>query len=225
MSQRPIACLPCGLIHHLPEGVREAAASIRGFADRHADHQLRFVLPADEGAWELMRGNADVKAALQAEQTMTVTNLHSLASSATAGWSSASVDNTANLYLDAWLQIVLDPANTAPANSKSFFVYAYGGTNSGDFTTTGAATGGTPGTEGALTFPDVTANPVGLPRIGLIPYVNADVIQKSRPFSIGLAFGGELPPFWGAALINHSGAALASSLNTVKYRGKYATVI
>jgi hypothetical protein len=40
---------------------------------------------------------ADIKLAYQTEQTMTVTNLHSLASSATAGWQSAVVDNTTNL--------------------------------------------------------------------------------------------------------------------------------
>lgn len=232
MSQRPIACLTCLLIHDLPDGVREAAASIRDFVDRHDGHQVRFVLAADEAAHARQRGrlkgwrsNADIKLAFASEQTFTTTNLQSLANSATAGWSSASVDNTSNLYLDALVQVVVDPANTAPANSRAVLVFAYGGTNSSDFTTTGAASGGTPGSEGALTFPDVTTSPVGLPQIGSLPYVNADVVQKSRPMSVGLVFGDVLPPFWGVAILNHTGAALASSGNTVKYRPTYATVI
>jgi len=224
MSQRPIACIPCGLIHQLPLGVREAAASIRHFAERHDGHELRYALPADEAAWELFRGNADVKHALQAEQSFTVTSLHSLANSATAGWSSAKVDNTSDLFLDAIVAVKLDPANTAPANLKAFFVFAYGGTNATDLTTTGATSGGTPGTEGALTFPDITANPIGLALVDKMPYVNADVVQVSRALSIAAVFG-ILPPHWGIAILNHSGAALAASGNAVTRRGLYATVI
>lgn len=166
---------------------------------------------------------ASVKQALQSEQTMTSTNLQSLASSATAGWGGGVVDNTSDLFLDVLVTITLDPANTAAANSKAFFVYAYGGTNTNDVGTTGASSGGAAGSQGALTFPDVTANPVNLPLLGVIPYVSADVTLE-RTFSLAQAFGGVLPPFWGVALVNHSGAALASSGNTVKYRGVYATV-
>lgn len=217
-----VACWTCARAHALPADPRQALASAQGFFERHLGHAVNwFEAPALAGVWT---PNADVKGALQSEQTMTVTNLHSLASSPTAGWGSASVDNTANLFLEALVQAVLDPANTAPANSKAFFVYAYHGSNSGDLTTTGAATGGTPGSEGALTFPDVTTNPVGLGApIGMIPYVNADVVQKSRLMSV--MGGGPLSPFWGVALVNHSGAALAASGNTMKYRGVYATVI
>ena len=62
---------------------------------------------------------------------MTVTNLHSLASSATAGWQSAVVDNTGTIYMDALVQIVLDFANTAPANSKGVYIFAYAGLETG----------------------------------------------------------------------------------------------
>lgn len=152
------------------------------------------------------------------EQALTVTNLHSLASSATAGWGSQAIDNTGNLYLGAEVTVYLDPANTAPANSKAFFVYAYGSTNSTNYGTTGAATGGTCGTEGALTFPDVTTTPNNMKLLGTINYQNADVPQMGT-FNVESAFGGILPPFWGVAIVNHSGAALAASGNYVKWRG------
>ena len=74
-----------------------------------------------------------------ASTAMTVTNLHSLASSATAGWGSAEVDNTSNLYFDAHVTVVLDPANTAPANSKAFLVYAYGGVDTGRYRFSGCS--------------------------------------------------------------------------------------
>lgn len=222
---RPLACHTCRIIHRLPEGAREAVASAQGFADRHSGHEIRFVLTALEAREEQWRGNADVKLAIEgSEQAFTVTNLHSLASSPTAGWGSAGVDNSANLYLDVQVQVTLDPANTAPASSKAFFVYAFAGLNSSDYQTTGASSGGSPGSQGALTFPDITANPIPLPQIGRIPYLVADVVQKSVPMRLAAHFGGALPLFWGVAIVNHSGAALAASGNAVKYRGEFVTV-
>lgn len=153
---------------------------------------------------------------------LTVTNLNSLASSPTAGWNSDPIDNTTNLYSDILIEITLDPANTAPANSKAFFIYAYAGEGS-LYESTGAASSATPsGAEGALTYPDVTANPCNLHRVGVIAYVVADVPQ-TRFFTLAQAFGGIIPPKWGLGIVNHSGAALAASGNTIKWRGVYAT--
>src|SRR5687767_8620983 len=94
---------------------------------------------------------ATIKSLFSSVQTMTVTALHSLASSATAGWQSAVVDNTTNLYLDALVQVVLDFANTAPANSKCAYIYAYSGI---DTTYSNPALG----SEGTITLVDITAN-------------------------------------------------------------------
>lgn len=167
---------------------------------------------------------SDIKLKYAAEAALTVTGLHSLASSATAGWTSAVIDNTTNLYEDVLLDIVLDPANTAPANSFGFYVFGFGGTNSSDLHTTGAASGDTPGTEGALTFPDVTAGPVNMPLIGFIPYIAQNAVVK-RTFAVAPAFGGLLLPYWGVAILNHSGAALAASGNAINMRGVLRQVI
>lgn len=149
---------------------------------------------------------------------LTVTNLNSLASSATAGWCSAAIDNTSDLYSEIELQITLDFANTAPANSKCVYVYAYFGDGS-VYETTGATSSGTTGAQGALTFPDVTANATGLRLIGVISYVVADVPQ-TKFFSMNF---GHVPPKWGIALVNHTGAALAASGNNIYWRGVYDT--
>jgi hypothetical protein len=158
----------------------------------------------------------DIKAQLGSVQTFTVTNLHSLASSATAGWQSAEVDNTSNEYLDALVQVVLDFANTAPANSRGAYVYAAGGLE------TGVLSNPASGSQGAITLLDVTANAQNLRLIGFIPYATQDEVAESSPMSVAAAFGGILPPFWSIVIINHSGAALAASGNTVKWTPVFA---
>ena len=128
-----VSCLTCGLSHRLPTDPAQSAASERGFRDRHAGHSVttgRLASPA----WQTAYGgswNADIKVALQSVQTMTVTNLHSLANSATAGWQSAVVDNTSNLFLDALVMVVLDFSSGGPGSSKAAFLWAYGGIESG----------------------------------------------------------------------------------------------
>lgn len=169
---------------------------------------------------------AVVLTAFQGIQTFTITSLNSLASSLTAGWGSAPVDNSATLYLDALVQLNLAAVATAAGSLKGFYVYAYGltdpaGTN---YTTTGVASG-TPGTQGALTFPDITANPINLPLIGVVPYLTTSVAINSAPMSVAKGFGGMLPQKWGIAIINASGVTIAASGNSVQYTGVYQTVV
>lgn len=164
--------------------------------------------------------NADVKQAFGTSIGMTVTNLHSLASSTTAGWQSIGIDNQTNLYLDDLFQFVLDFANTAPANSKCAFLFAAHSMDNGT-TYTNPATGA----EGTCTFVDVTTTPQRMPSLGQIPYTTQAETAKSRAFSMAATNCGVLPALYSVALINHSGAALEASGNTVKHSGVYATVI
>ncbi|HZI95078.1 MAG TPA: hypothetical protein VFE84_12600 [Patescibacteria group bacterium] len=161
---------------------------------------------------------SNIKSAYDTLVTMTVTNLQSLASSATAGWQSGVVDNTSNLWLDALVTVVADFANTTPANSKKLFVFAYGGIESGVYSNPAS------GTEGAITLLDVTTTPQNLRYLGDVPYTTQDEVAESSPMSVAAAFSGVLPPYWGVVIINHSGAALAGSGNTVKWKPVYSTV-
>ena len=162
---------------------------------------------------------SDIKSAYGSVQTMTVTNLHSLANSATAGWQSAVVDNTSNLYLDALVTVVLDFANTAAANSRQAFIFAYGGIESGVYSNPAS------GSEGTITLTSVVTSAQNLRLIGVVPYTTTDEIAESSPMSVAAAFGGVLPPYWGIVIINYSGAALHSANNTVKWRPVYATAV
>jgi len=147
---------------------------------------------------------------------LTVTNLHSLASSATAGWQSAVIDNSSDLFEDAAVQVVLDFANTAPANDKAAYVYVYSGLET---TYTNPASG----SEGTVTLTSVVTTAQNLAFLGSMPYNTADEVVESKVWSVAAVHGGIMPIKWGIIIINFSGAALAASGNTVKYAGVYRT--
>lgn len=180
-----------------------------------------FALRSSVGEWalaDLYRPNADVKQANQALQTMVVTNLHSLASSATAGWQSAGVDYSSLLYIDDQWEFFFDTANTAAANSKSFFCYAAHSLDGTNYTSPAT------GSEGTITVVDITANPIPLVRLGSVPYITTNENPRGPVMSMAATLNGALPDHASVAVINHSGAALSASGNTVKHRGVFATV-
>lgn len=144
--------------------------------------------------------------------SMTVTNLHSLASSATAGWQSAAVDNSSTVYEDAHVQVVLDMANTAPGVDKCVYVMAYSALET---TYTNPASG----TEGTITLTNITNTGQNLRPIGVIPYTTQAETIESSVMSVAGAFGGCLPVKWGIVIVNYSGASLEASGNTVKWVG------
>ena len=153
------------------------------------------------------------------EITITTTSLDSLANSATAGWGSGYIDNTTNKYQDISLNLRLTFANTVPANNKAVSVFLFSGNNTADLGTTGATSGGTCGTVGALTFPDITTLTNNLALAGFVfhPANFASDTQK-KTILLSQYFGGPIPPYWGVALVNYSGAALSTG-NVLKYTG------
>lgn len=162
---------------------------------------------------------ASVKRAFGTATAFTKTNAN-IATSATAGWKSNAIDNSSNLYIDALVQVELAAVNTAPANSKAVFLYAYSLVNGTAYTSTGDGT--IDGTEGTLTFPDVTANAVPIPLLGVVPYPTQNKAINSAAFSVARCFGGTLPPKWGIAMINHTGMTL--SVTNIYYIEVYETV-
>lgn len=159
--------------------------------------------------------SGDVKLRYGTVTSMTVTSLNSLASSTTAGWQSAAVDNSTDLYENAFVQVIVDMANTAPANSKALFVYAYGALET-------SYTNPASGSEGTITLTDVTTTSQNLRLIGTMPYNTADEVIESDIFEVSP--GGVLMPKWGIVIINHTGAAIAASGNSVKWAGVYRNV-
>jgi hypothetical protein len=157
---------------------------------------------------------ATVKQAFGTATAFTKTNAN-LANSATAGWMSNAIDNTTTLALDALVTIELAAVNTAPANSKAVFLYAFAIVDSAGSAYTGSGDTVPSGSEGTLTFPDVTANAIPMPLLGVVPYPVQNKAINGGPFSVAACFGGTLPPKWGVAMVNHTGMTL--SVTNIKY--------
>ena len=166
-------------------------------------------------------GNANVKQAFQSSQTFTLTSAN-LTNSATAGWKSAAVDNTTNLYDDALVMARLAAVNTAPANSRAIFFFAHGLVDDANSNYTSTGDGIPDGSVGTITFPDVSTAVLTCPTLGVIPYPTQNKALNGGPWSVAQAFGGILPPKWCITMVNYSGMTL--SVTAIEYRGVYWTV-
>lgn len=140
---------------------------------------------------------------------MTVTNLQSLASSATVGWQSDKVSNISLLVNDFEIFVKLTTANTAPANDKAMYVYACPFYTTDGGTTWFAASQGTTtlptGSEGASTI----ASPNNLRLLGVLNYTTQQMVVQDT-FLLSNCFGNHLPDGFSIIIINFSGAALST---------------
>lgn len=159
-----------------------------------------------------------------ASVAMTVTNLHSLAADNSTGypligWSSASVTNTSNEYVDYLLSGTF---TTHASNRQAGYIYVYviGALN--DTPTWPAAATGTWGTQGAASFTD-TEERDGFARlmVALPVDTTASSIVGFPPTSIAQLFGGIVPTHWAVFVSTNATttttAALASSGSAVYY--------
>jgi hypothetical protein len=170
--------------------------------------------PADQQHAIIDSGSCAITAALTAKQNygaytaLDVTNLQSLANSATAGWKSAVVDNRTTKAQDYRISVKLPTANTAPASPSVVYVYIAPGMYNGAAWV--FADGGTvtppDGTEGTYTIAATTNN---LKFLGALAYTTQQqVIQGSLCLSD--AVGAAMPEGFVVIIINNSGAALST---------------
>ncbi len=148
---------------------------------------------------------------------MTVTNLQSLASSATAGWQSARVDLQSSVKpVDVEIFIKLTTANTAPANDKAMHVYIVPMITTDGGTTWLAADQGTTtlptGSEGTTTIavPNDMAGPVDL------SYTTQQMVCQ-KYMNLSQFVGSSMPDGFSIIIVNFSGAALSTGC-VVAYR-------
>lgn len=144
----------------------------------------------------------------------TITNAN-LATSATAGWQSNAIDNSSNLYDDALVLTDFAAVNTAPANSKAILLFAFALVDASGAIYTSTGDGAPGGSEGTLTYPDITSLSVVAPILGVVPYPVQNKILRGGPFSVARCFGGVLPPKWAIGMVNHSGMTL--NVTSIKY--------
>lgn len=147
---------------------------------------------------------------------MTVTNLQSLASSATAAWQGARLDLQALGALDVEFFVKLTTANTAPANDKAMYIYACPFITTDGGTTWFASDQGTTtlptGTEGTTTL----AFPHDLKPLGVLNYTTQQMVCQGV-FNLSSAVGQSMPDGVSIIILNYSGAALSTGC-VVAYR-------
>jgi hypothetical protein len=145
-------------------------------------------------------------------QAVTIT-LNSLNN--TLARSSAAIDNTTNLYVDALIQLTIKTGGTSTQASGVINIFAYGTTDGGTTYPDGS------GTDVGLTL----LKPTNFVMIGQINAVANAVVYKSEPFSIAAAFGGVLPASWGIVVENQTGDNLdATAGGSVTYQGIKASI-
>jgi hypothetical protein len=139
--------------------------------------------------------SGDIKLQYVASVAATVTNLHSLASSQdwTAGWTSNSVNNTSNEYLD-YLYGFTFTTHASNRQAGAINIYIIAALN--DTPTWPATSGGTIGTEGALSFTDAEERDSLCRLLGSITVDNtASAIYTFPATGIAQLFGGVIPPY------------------------------
>ena len=157
---------------------------------------------------------ADIKVKYPAAATaLTVTNLHSLASSVTwvTGWTSGTVDNTTNVYLD---YLVGATFTTHASNRQAGVItmYAYAPLD-GTTTWPDLFSAGTEGTEGTLTFNSAEARDSGVRFVAACPVNNtASAVFTIPPTGLKDIFGGALPPKFALIVVSSASTTTTTGL-------------
>lgn len=149
------------------------------------------------------------KFSIGSNTAMTVTNLQSLANSATVGWQSDRVSNISTLARDYEINVRLNTAATSPANDKAMYVYICPWYIDGSSTWIPASQGTTTppsGSQGSTTI----ASPNNLRLLGVLNYTATSVVV-SDTFMLSNCFGDRMPDGFSIIIINFSGAALGTS--------------
>ncbi len=162
-----------------------------------------------DGTTNKVRATGTQKPSYGSTVVMTVTNLQSMASSATAGWQSDRVSNISGLANDYHIFVKLTTANTAAANDKAMYVYVvpWFTTDGGStWLATDQGTGTLPtGTEGTTTI--ASPNNLILPRV--LNYTTTQMVVQGG-FLLSNVCGQRIPDGWSLIIINFSGAALST---------------
>lgn len=162
----------------------------------------------------------DVKAAYAASSDLTVTNLHSLPTSATwvAGWQSGEVDNSSNKYLDYLVSAKITVAAAGVAAGQ-IRLYVIGMLDDATWPDVIDAT------ESVETFTDTEMRDAvcKLAAVSDNDGTASDVYFLG-PVSVAQLFGGICPAKFVIFITHSSGANLAASGNQVTVKGTYLTV-
>lgn len=108
---------------------------------------------------------------------------------------SSTIDNTSDLFLDVFLEFIINHT-AAPSATGYLDVTIKGSFDNTDFDDDNNAKW-----------------------IGSLVISSTSTGTRKRILSVASAFAGSMPPYWQVRVNNASGAALASSGNSMSYRG------
>lgn len=163
----------------------------------------------------------DVKIAYASESLLTVTNLHSIATSATwvAGWESGAVDNTTNKYLDYLVSAKIALGNSATAGEIRVYIVALH--DDAEYPDV------IDGTESTETWTS-TGHRDGAAKLGASVATRADPGTDDTyyigSFSVASLYGGVCPQKFVIFITHSTGVNLKASDNEVRVLGIYNTV-
>ena len=144
---------------------------------------------------------------------MDTTGLGAKANSQTVGWISDTIRCKDRQALDYKVGVLLQMANTAPANDKAVYVYLvpwfYDG--SGYNSASGGTTTMPPATKQSYTI----ASPNDFRLLGVMSYTTQQM-NLQDVFLASNAFGANMPDAFSIFILDYSGAALAASTHKIK---------
>ena len=161
----------------------------------------------------------DIKKAYAASVALTVTNLHSLATSATwvAGWESAEIDNTVNLYLDYAVEALIRVGAAPTAGEIRMYLVK----ERLDATWPDVFDG----TESAETITDTEIrDAIARPAAATVTDATASRDYFLTCPSVAAVFGGNMPRKFSVFITHSTVQALAATTNAVAVTGSYETV-
>lgn len=165
---------------------------------------------------------ANVKVAFAASSNLTVTNLASVATSSglTAGWESAVIDNSSNLYIDYQVSAQISLGNSATAGEIRIYI----GGLLDDTPTYPTPFDGTESTEdtGTATLRDSHLKLLTSTATRADP--GTDDVYFLGPCSVAALFGGICPAKFFVFITHSTGVNLKSSGQQVTIKGAYLTV-
>lgn len=168
---------------------------------------------------------ATIKNTYRASADLTVTNLHSIATSATwaAGWISGIIDNTTDVDLDKLVSGKFTLGNSATAGEIR--VYAFAMLDDSNWPLLLSA--GTAGTEGTATITTTTIRDATMSLVWAAATradPGTDDVYNMPKTSLRGVFGGVLPPKIVLYASHSTGVNLAASGNQITVVGVYETV-
>jgi len=129
---------------------------------------------------------------------ITTTALATLASSATAGWQSAAIDNTTDLALGILITLSVTLASGTPASDKTVYVYVYESEDGTSYTDNAT------GSQGTLTRRD----PTNFKLLGTIATPDAGALTYKQTFTYAPPV---MPRKWGVYVNNITNLAFTAA--------------